>query len=48
MKVNVECAGCGRSFTRGGFEVPEDLAERGIYVVVDTCSKCAPGEKGLR
>ncbi len=48
MKEHVECANCGRNFDRGGFTIPEDLEERGVYVVVDSCSKCAPGERGLR
>jgi hypothetical protein len=40
MKLTVTCANCQRVFERGGFAVPEDLEERGVNMIVESCSRC--------
>jgi len=40
MKLTVTCASCQRSFVRGGFTVPDDLNERGVGVIAESCSRC--------
>jgi len=40
MKLSVTCANCQRTFVRGGFTVPDDLEERGVHMIVESCSRC--------